>query len=548
MASIFLMIGIVYTLYQDKKNLTIENEIYGTPNPFEDKIHASERGVDYQRLERLLQQRKWAEADSETGKLMLEITRQNEVVYPEDIAQFPTTDLQTINWLWEYYSEGKFGFSVQAKIYYALGNGKNIQDENFEQLWQQFGDEVGWRKDGKWLQYADFGFTFDLESAKRGYLPSVAIVIGHYAKLYGNDSWLNRGAGVYKYILARPEWQEDVSSNNNWQLLPSSKNIVCGGFSDSRQVAVSPNGQLIACNNDKIRLYNTENGNCQLTIDTKSSLYRIIFTENSRYLIGFSGYTGGYNISFFSNLNLFIWDVVTGERIKPIDYAYTEISAGIINETGNLIALLEKEKKKRFKKIQKPQIRIVNAFLGKTVQTLEGENLDLLRQIVFSPDNRFLVNRYCKSWDILSELEIWNVKTGKLINEISIDYTEGDTDSGCPDHILFSPDGQILAIPSVHNITLWEITTGKKIHTVERYHQGWDSCLAFSPNGTILAFSTMNLNHNIEIKFLDLTTFTETTLNASGFYYKVNSLNFGGDGKMLVASYTNGNIRIWKSN
>jgi len=40
----------------------------------------------------------------------------------EDIDNFPCEDLRTIDQLWVKYSNGRFGFSVQKRIYQSLGN------------------------------------------------------------------------------------------------------------------------------------------------------------------------------------------------------------------------------------------------------------------------------------------------------------------------------------------------------------------------------------------------------------------------------------------
>jgi hypothetical protein len=77
-----------------------------------------------------------------------------------DINNFPSKNLRIINQLWLHYSNGKFGFSVQKEIYQSLEKTKDI--------WENFGDHVGWRKDGKWLRYYDLDFDIN---APNGHLP-----------------------------------------------------------------------------------------------------------------------------------------------------------------------------------------------------------------------------------------------------------------------------------------------------------------------------------------------------------------------------------------
>ena len=75
----------------------------------------------------------------------------------EDIEKFPCSDLRTIDQLWVKYSDGKFGFSVQKKIYQSLGGTKEYD----EKVYCSFGDKVGWRQGRKWLSELQLTFSLD---------------------------------------------------------------------------------------------------------------------------------------------------------------------------------------------------------------------------------------------------------------------------------------------------------------------------------------------------------------------------------------------------
>jgi hypothetical protein len=83
----------------------------------------------------------------------------------EDIDNFPCEDLRTIDRLWVQYSNGRFGFSVQAKIYRSLGGTREYN----EKIWNAFGDRVGWRVNDSWIYYRNV--TFDRKASK-GHLPA----------------------------------------------------------------------------------------------------------------------------------------------------------------------------------------------------------------------------------------------------------------------------------------------------------------------------------------------------------------------------------------
>ena len=81
------------------------------------------RGVDYSQLRKFLKKGDWREANEETRKVMFRVAAREKEGWldQESIDNFPCEDLQQINQLWEHYSQGKFGFSVQKKIYENLG-------------------------------------------------------------------------------------------------------------------------------------------------------------------------------------------------------------------------------------------------------------------------------------------------------------------------------------------------------------------------------------------------------------------------------------------
>ena len=134
--------------------------------------------ADYRKLRSLLIAQKWAEADIETDRLMLEIAgRQIERYLDiEQIENFPIAELKTIDYLWTKYSSGRFGFSVQKRIYQSLG-GNDIYNEK---IWEEFGYCIGWVSEEKryfnlgrrrCLEWKDFDqLTFNL-NAPKGHLP-----------------------------------------------------------------------------------------------------------------------------------------------------------------------------------------------------------------------------------------------------------------------------------------------------------------------------------------------------------------------------------------
>ena len=113
-------------------------------------------GMDYRKLRDLLKAWKWEEAEKETLRVMLVVAKREKEGWleNEDIDNFPCEDLRTIDQLWVKYSNDKFGFSVQKRIYQSFGG---TREYNYE-TWNKFVDRVGWRKGENWLYYNDITF------------------------------------------------------------------------------------------------------------------------------------------------------------------------------------------------------------------------------------------------------------------------------------------------------------------------------------------------------------------------------------------------------
>ncbi len=154
-------------------------------------------GMDYNHLRDLLAAGKWKEADEETWRVMIGVAKQElQGHFAEgNIENFPPEDLRTIDQLWIKYSHGRFGFSVQTRIYQSLGGTK----EDKQIIWEAFEEKVGWRKGGRWLSYRDI--TFDIK-APVAHLPVVAMgeIIGYEDKFF-----FELGLVVRKVILLQSE-------------------------------------------------------------------------------------------------------------------------------------------------------------------------------------------------------------------------------------------------------------------------------------------------------------------------------------------------------
>lgn len=144
----------------------------------------SERGVDYQPLHDQLAAQDYELADRTTLKNMCELAgaaaSQRNWLYFSEVNNFPATDLKTIDRLWQLFSAGKFGFSVQRDLWLGVG-------KDWDKLWPK----IDWKSGNRWTRYPN-EFTWDL-SAPRGHLP------------LSNQL---RGVRVMESLLTHPAWTE----------------------------------------------------------------------------------------------------------------------------------------------------------------------------------------------------------------------------------------------------------------------------------------------------------------------------------------------------
>ncbi len=156
-------------------------------NSLTSDISARCLSLNYRKLKYFLENKMWKEADEETFKKLLELAgREKEGKLVEtDLNLLFSEDLRTIDRLWIKYSDGHFGFSIQTKIYHRL---KNTQQKD-DQIWNAFGEKVGWCANNIWLWYKSVNFS---TSAPSGHLP---------ARIW--DNWNQGGVGSFKPLLSR---------------------------------------------------------------------------------------------------------------------------------------------------------------------------------------------------------------------------------------------------------------------------------------------------------------------------------------------------------
>ena len=127
-------------------------------------ITYSDKNINYEELQLKLLEQKFEDADRLTSSFLRKLAgkpaEKRGYVFYSEVNNISGIDLQTIDRLWNIYSNGKFGFSIQAKILKSV-------EKKYELLWPK----IGWKNDGNWTRYPN-AFSWSLD-APEGHMPLI---------------------------------------------------------------------------------------------------------------------------------------------------------------------------------------------------------------------------------------------------------------------------------------------------------------------------------------------------------------------------------------
>ncbi|MEM9153422.1 MAG: GUN4 domain-containing protein [Cyanobacteria bacterium P01_F01_bin.33] len=117
----------------------------------------------FERLQELLATEQWSDADRETIVAIVSSAGREELedLSPNDILRFPCEDLQVIDRLWSRYSQGRFGFGVQLKMYVEAGGTAETAAAQNAELVERWGDRLGWRDGKRWRKCSELDYSLD---------------------------------------------------------------------------------------------------------------------------------------------------------------------------------------------------------------------------------------------------------------------------------------------------------------------------------------------------------------------------------------------------
>ena len=160
----------------------------------EEKLKHEEKTItpiaDFTKLDYLLSQQAWKQAEEETLAMMFKIvnkSRRSDYLGERDFLNFPHIELEIIDRLWRKYSGGKFGFSVQKKIWIDCGGEAYCVDDQTglsggydADTFLKFGEKLGWRHENQEENW-HFNLTNNLIEAPQGHRPCLDMDLPDYS-------------------------------------------------------------------------------------------------------------------------------------------------------------------------------------------------------------------------------------------------------------------------------------------------------------------------------------------------------------------------------
>ena len=475
--------------------------------------------TNLQPLQEYLAAKNWALADQETRQLLLS----SDLASGARTVANPLALLREIDQAWLTASDGRFGFSVQYKLWQAA-EAAHPNDETATV--NAFRDRVGWKLaaprtendfiSSDWLNESELNYS---EQAPTGHLPwagvsdaNVQAIAAGAAAGCGScttDAMQLRNERFYSYLPQLFSWAQiafdtPATTTQTWRSPKLLHNINLPALYPQRYPegvvrptlqAISPDSKTLAVASDysfrrsrdtALALWNLESGTRRITlikpgqdINEAYEATTLAFSNNQQIFAG------------LSNGRIQVWETATGKSLRSWVAHAGGVKTVALSSDGKVVV-----------SGGDTTIKVWDANTGTLLRSLSltaGESQPKPKSIQTSPDNQRLAVATERT------IQLWNLSTGKLLKVISTTAQNQPTyGSSLPLSIAFSPDSQRLATLDTDNsVKLWNASNGARYITLWRQQQYPVQAIAFSPNGQTL----MSRHTNQSVLLWNMRTF-----------------------------------------
>ena len=243
---------------------------------------------------------------------------------------------------------------------------------------------------------------------------------------------------------------------------------------------------------------------------------RIAYSPDGRFVVTDNG-----------KLGLQVWDARDGHKVRRLDLGVDYVHDFAFSPNGKTLAAtcfgLDRQKR-----LLAHRLILADFASGSEIKKIEGGQGHTALRLSFAPDGKTVAT-------IGDMLRFWDVPSGKLSLEASLGAEELR-------EIAFSPDAAShLVAVSNQTVHLWNVADRREERQLKDPDGSSSSCLAFSPDGKILA-KPAGFEGAIQLwRIADGRPLERLT----GKNRSVHSLAFSPDGKHLAATGGEGHLTIW---
>ena len=294
--------------------------------------------------------------------------------------------------------------------------------------------------------------------------------------------------------------------------------------SEISSVVFSPNNKTLAVANDRqVMLWSLETREILESFAVKRSRLRsVTFTPDGNYLAILTAFGGA---KFRS--------VEHPQKEKTFDTHCQDLRTLSFSPDGKLVAFAG------FGFHGKHANGVVEIFSIQTGRNIQ--NLYRYHFAIFGPKGKWLaaVTDPLSAEGCCVELLAIKNKTDIEIEEVEHKRTMAK-DIEYVACLAFSPNGKILAGTDKHRIKLWDIETGEIINTLARPYYGDVTSILFSPNGKLIAST-----QGSKVRLWEVSTGKEIETHWE-HSRQVTSISFSPDGKFLASGGADCKVMLWE--
>jgi WD40 repeat protein/serine/threonine protein kinase len=279
--------------------------------------------------------------------------------------------------------------------------------------------------------------------------------------------------------------------------------------------AFSPDGRLVASASEDrtVRLWDSQTGEARGSIlQHTNGVNRVLFSPDGTRLLTIAAGQAT------------LWDVPTGDLVTALGQADSVTDAQFAFHTNWFLLA------------SGPQIQVRDGRTGELMKRLVHPMA--ARAMAWSPDDRLAVTSADDG-----RVRLWNIESGTALFTNVWGVANNNNY-----FVAFSPTGRSYGSLAINGGTLYDVTTGKLIHSFRHGSETWSSgCqgFGFSPDGNRLMAATMEQ----KVLLWEINTGNSMELLAAGNDQRVGGISaqLSPDGRAILTRTEHGATRIWST-